>query len=433
MEQLTYDVFISYRRNGGSEKAQLVKSEIKQRGIEEERIFLDTHSLYDGDFEHKIKEAIEQSMGVIVIISNGCFDEIKETDFWYMEINQALLQGKKIVPIFFDGITSFANLKIPEELKELTKQNAVTYQHEYADAAFDKLITFILDREPGKIEKFPHGGSINSNNRRGCLFCFKYKGCLVSVALVTLVCFVLAPMTFFSEESGRYIKTAKGGWKFLRGSVGYESEAEKVITNPEIEGALGKLARSNRLLAATELLGKSIGEIKASDEVLPKIGEYLSQTKPNEGGQKVINCFRNDANEVRMCLYDYGNNAPKLNKLLLGAREAINLAEYDIQAMQENFYKGADGIEYVSFIIPRRPQYILNGKYEGRIYECMIFNIPKDIEGGWERFKEYLIAFINDILNRPVQLWDEYMFRRGLAEMNINSRDVATIEQYMFA
>ncbi len=229
------------------------------------------------------------------------------------------------------------------------------------------------------------------------------------------------------------VKAAKSGWKFLRGCVGCESEAEKVITNPEIEGALGKLARSNRLLVATELLGKSIGEVKASDEVLPKIGEYLSQTKPNEGGQKVINCIRNDANEVRMCLYDYGNNAPKLNRLLLGAKEAINLAEYDIQAMQENFYKGADGIEYVSFIIPRHPQYILSGKYEGRIYECMIFNIPKDIEGGWERFKEYLIAFINDILNRPVQLWDEYMFRRGLAEMNINSRDVNEIEQYMFA
>ena len=229
------------------------------------------------------------------------------------------------------------------------------------------------------------------------------------------------------------VKAAKGGWKFLRGCVGCESEAEKVATNPELKSSLGKLARSNRLLAATEILGKSIGEAKASDEVLPKIGEYLSQTKPNEGGQKVINCFREDANEVRMCLYDYGNNAPKLNKLLIGAKEAINLAEYDIQAMQENFYKGADGIDYVSFIIPRRPQYILNGKYEGRIYECMIFNIPKDIEGGWERFKEYLIAFMNDILNRPGQLWDEYMFRRGLAEMNINSRDVNEIEQYMFA
>lgn len=229
------------------------------------------------------------------------------------------------------------------------------------------------------------------------------------------------------------IKAVKKGWTLLKSCVRNEDKAKKVFTNPEIEGTIGNITRSNRLLVATEVLGKSIGEAKASDEVLPKIGEYLSQTKPNEGGQKVINCFRNDANEVRMCLYDYGNNAPKLNKLLKGVKEAINLAEYDIQAMQENFYKGTDGIEYVSFIIPRRPQYILNGQYEGRIYECMIFNIPKNIEGGWERFREYLIAFINDILNRPVQLWDEYMFRRGLSEMNINLRDVNEIEQYMFA
>lgn len=228
-------------------------------------------------------------------------------------------------------------------------------------------------------------------------------------------------------------KTAKSGWKVLRGCASCEGEAERGFTNPEIKKTLGKMARTNRILTATEILGKSIGEVNASDEVLPKIGEYLSQTKPNEGGQKVITCFKNDANKVRMCLYENGNNTPKVDKLLLGVKETINLAEYDILAMQENFYRGPDGIEYVNFVIPRRPQYILNGKYEGRIYECMIFNIPKDIQGGWERFKAYLIAFFNDILNRPGRLWDEYMFRRGLAEMNINPRDVNEIEQYMFA
>ena len=228
-------------------------------------------------------------------------------------------------------------------------------------------------------------------------------------------------------------RAAKSGWKWLKGCVGCEGEAEKIATNPDIEKTLEKLATSKRILTATELLGKTIEETKASDDVLPKIGEYLSQTKPNEGGQKVITCLKNDANEVRMCLYENGNNIPTVNKLVLGAKEAINLAEYDIQAMQEYFYRGTDGIDYVSFIIPRHPQYILNGKYENRIYECMIFNIPRNIEGGWQRFKEYLVAFFNDILNRPGQLWDEYMFRRGLAEMNINSRDVNEIEQYTFA
>ena len=192
MEQTKYDVFISYRRKGGSEKAQLVKSELKQRGVEEERIFLDTHSLHDGDFEQKIKVAIEQSQSVVVIISNGCFDEMKETDFWYMEIKEALQQGKKVVPISFDGITSFANLDVPHDLLELTKKNAVTYQHEYAEAAFDKLIMFI------GLQKETH----HQTKKQGCLFSLKYKGCLVSVALVSLVVFVLAPITLrqFSSD-----------------------------------------------------------------------------------------------------------------------------------------------------------------------------------------------------------------------------------------
>ena len=191
MEQTKYDVFISYRRKGGAEKAQLLKSEIKQRGVEEKSIFLDTHSLHDGDFEQKIKVAIEQSRSVVVIISEGCFDEVKETDFWYMEIKEALLQGKKVIPVFFDGITSFAALNVPQELKELTKKNAVTYQHEYADAAFDKLILFI------GIQKEAH----SPTKKRGCLFSFKYKGCLLSVALAGLVVFVLAPITLLLFDS----------------------------------------------------------------------------------------------------------------------------------------------------------------------------------------------------------------------------------------
>lgn len=186
MEQYTYDVFISYRRKGGSEKAQLIKSELKQRGINEGRIFLDTHSLHDGDFEQKIKVAIQQSKSVVVVISNRCFDEIKETDFWYLEIKEALQLGKIVVPVFFDGITSFANENVPQELQELTKKNAVTYHHEYANAAFDKVLVFI---------GCENGHNALKPRTKGCLFSFKYKGCLLSVTLIALLVFVIVPIT----------------------------------------------------------------------------------------------------------------------------------------------------------------------------------------------------------------------------------------------
>lgn len=116
-----YDVFISYRRNGGSEKAQLIKSEVKLRGVPDDKIFLDTHSLHNGDFAQTILNSIKNSSCVVVVISKGCFDEIKETDFWYMEIREALAQHKLLVPVFFDGIVSFDGLNVPLELQALKK------------------------------------------------------------------------------------------------------------------------------------------------------------------------------------------------------------------------------------------------------------------------------------------------------------------------
>lgn len=185
MEQTKYDVFISYRRKGGSEKAQLVKSELILRGIADDRIFLDTHSLHVGDFEQKIKIAIKQSKSIVVIISNGCFDDVKETDYWYMEIKEAFLQSKTVVPIFFDGITSFGSLNVPEELFTLSKLNAVTYQHEYSNAAFDKLSSFInTQAQQPSIQK-----------QRGCIF--KYRSCLISFTLICLLLFILVPITYY--------------------------------------------------------------------------------------------------------------------------------------------------------------------------------------------------------------------------------------------
>ena len=186
--ELLYDVFISYRRKGGAEKAQLVKSELRQRGIAEYRIFLDTHSLHEGDFSNKIHNAITQSKNVVVVISNGCFDEVRETDYWYMEIREALEQSKNIVPVFFDNISSFSGLDIPADISAIKTKNSVTYQHEYASAAFDKLCTFL------GMKGFEHKGVQN----RGCLM--KYRGCMFSIVLVFLGFIAITPFLWNTSD-----------------------------------------------------------------------------------------------------------------------------------------------------------------------------------------------------------------------------------------
>ncbi len=186
--ELLYDVFISYRRKGGAEKAQLVKSELRQRGIAEDHIFLDTHSLHEGDFTNKIHDAITLSRNVVVVISSGCFDEVRETDYWYLEIREALEQSKNIVPVFFDNISSFSGLDVPADLSAIKTKNSVTYQHEYATAAFDKLCTFL------GMKGFEHKGV----QKRGCLM--KYRGCMFSIVLVFLGLIAITPFLWDTSE-----------------------------------------------------------------------------------------------------------------------------------------------------------------------------------------------------------------------------------------
>ena len=289
MEQTFFDVFISYRRKGGSEKAQLVKSELKQRGVEEERIFLDTHSLHDGDFEQKIKVAIEQSQSVVVIISGGCFDEVKETDYWYMEIREAMLQRKKIVPILFDGITSLAALDVPKEFLDLTKMNAVSYQHEYADAAFDKLLLFI------GIQQESHYAA----KKRGCLFSFKYKGCLLSVVLFGLVVFVLTPITFmqlgssgsledddmvcYAPESNALECPSANDRTCSDARVSESSSGYIEKDNPSVVASMPPEKKNEKLFGRWQGMGnKLVLSFRAKDVIMEKQDSGIVKTKQGE-------------------------------------------------------------------------------------------------------------------------------------------------------
>lgn len=256
------------------------------------------------------------------------------------------------------------------------------------------------------------------------------------LAIAVLICSAIdfSVCDSFQEENfvqcagvnGKYLRK---GWKLLK-----SCSNKKPSITPD-----GRSIRSifysckSSQNHAVETLVRGINDVRSQDEVLPKISEYLSKTKPNENGEKIINCVKVEANKAKIYLCEQGENALKKEKVIKIATETINLAEYDMRAMQENFCTGNDGIEYVEFIIPKRPQYVLDGQYDGRLYECMVFNVPKDIDGNWERFRAYLIAFIKDLMNRPYQLWNEYKFRQGLAELNIDERDVTEMERYTFA
>ena len=152
-KKTTYDVFISYRRQGGAVKAELTKDELGKRGFRESRMFLDTRSLTSGNYLQTILDAIAHSRNVVVVITKDCFKSLPTDSTWVREIEYAIELHKSIVPVYFDGITELKADEVPSCIQHLAFENAVQYVHQYADASFDRLASR-LSKEPITLPKW---------------------------------------------------------------------------------------------------------------------------------------------------------------------------------------------------------------------------------------------------------------------------------------
>lgn len=93
----TYDIFISYRRDGGAQYARILQLMLSQRGY---RVFLDYDELKDGVFGKRIKAAIKAAPVFMLVLSKDSLDRCKNEDDWVREeILYAIEHQKKIVPV----------------------------------------------------------------------------------------------------------------------------------------------------------------------------------------------------------------------------------------------------------------------------------------------------------------------------------------------
>ena len=91
-----YDIFISYRRQGGAQYARILQLMLSRRGYE---VFLDYDELTDGIFGDHIREAILNSSVFMLILSEGALDRCVNEDDWVrQEISLAVSERKHIIP-----------------------------------------------------------------------------------------------------------------------------------------------------------------------------------------------------------------------------------------------------------------------------------------------------------------------------------------------
>lgn len=138
-----YDIFLSYRRDGGDATAKHIRDALTERGY---KVFLDVESLRNGPFNTALYEVIENAKDFVLILPpNGLDRCVNEDDWVRLEIEHAKACGKNIVPVMLKGFSFPKDL--PETIDFIRLQSAPpTLEINYFDAYVEKLQTFLTSK-----------------------------------------------------------------------------------------------------------------------------------------------------------------------------------------------------------------------------------------------------------------------------------------------
>lgn len=115
MKKMKYDIFISYRREGGAQYARTVQLMLEKKGY---RVFLDYDELKDEKFSPQIEAAIKNSTIFLILLSKGSMVRCANPGDWVRhEIEIAIVNRKRIVPVNPDGTYDGMPESVPEEIK----------------------------------------------------------------------------------------------------------------------------------------------------------------------------------------------------------------------------------------------------------------------------------------------------------------------------
>lgn len=127
----TYDIFISYRRESGEDKARILNQYLSSIGY---KVFFDHESGLSGEFETEILAAVEIAPVFLFLMTPQCFERCMDEGDWVRrEIERAEKFNKEIIPIRPNYDSNFDNLSenLPDSIRQLSK-------HQYAEIDFHK-------------------------------------------------------------------------------------------------------------------------------------------------------------------------------------------------------------------------------------------------------------------------------------------------------
>ena len=140
MSKTIYDIFISYRRDGGGATAGRINDMLTADGYS---VSYDVDTLREGRFDKQLLERIEQCQDFILVVDKNCFVRTIDSatdpqdDWLWQELSYALQLKKNIIPVLLAG-ASFPK-KLPEDIDNVRLCNGPKCVHEYFDSFYTKL------------------------------------------------------------------------------------------------------------------------------------------------------------------------------------------------------------------------------------------------------------------------------------------------------
>lgn len=148
---MKYDIFISYRRDGGEYTAKILHDKLTELGY---NVFFDVESLRSGQFNTKLFDVIDECKDFISILSPNSLDRcINEDDWVRLEIAHAMRKEKNVVPVLLRGF-QFPE-QLPKDIEEIRYRSGIEASTEFFDAFAKRLVEF-LQTKPTMFHRITH-------------------------------------------------------------------------------------------------------------------------------------------------------------------------------------------------------------------------------------------------------------------------------------
>lgn len=187
MPQHKYDIFISYRRDGGIDSAVALQSTLKHMHY---RVFLDVDSMHTGRFDTTLLERIKECQDFLLILSPGALTRCKDENDWVRrEIEYAISLKKNIIPIICDGggVAERLNAELPESLASLPLYNVLEMNLVQLQAMTDLLRSSLTAK--------PHNSA---------------RGAAIGAVIAVLVCIIVfGAGSYIKANSSVYPRTQR--------------------------------------------------------------------------------------------------------------------------------------------------------------------------------------------------------------------------------